>query len=62
MKKVMLLLLPMVVLMVMRFLLLLLDVQIVVMNGFLILLHPFIYALIEIGSSHMILSMVDLLK
>ena len=62
MKKVMLLLLLMVVLMVMRFLLLLLDVQIVVMNGFLIPLHSFIYVLIEIGSSHMILSMVVLLK
>ena len=62
MKKVMLLLLLMVVLMVMRFLLLLLDVQIVVMNGFLIPLHHFIYALIEIGSSRMILLMVVLLK
>jgi 5'-3' exoribonuclease 2 len=40
----------------MRFLLLLLDVQIMVMNGFLIPLLPFIYALIEIGSSLMILS------
>jgi hypothetical protein len=47
---------------ILRFLLLLLDVQILVMNGFLILLLPFIYALIEIGSSLMILSKVVLLK
>jgi hypothetical protein len=44
-----------------RYLLLLLDVQIVVMNGFLILLLHFIYALIRIGSSPMILSKVEVM-
>ena len=42
-------------------LLLLLDVQIVLMNGFLIPLLHFIYVLIEIGLSPMILSKVDVL-
>jgi len=40
-------------------LLLLLDVLIVMMNGFLIPLLLFIYALIEIGFSPMILSKVE---
>jgi hypothetical protein len=42
-------------------LLLLVDVQIVMMNGFLIPLLIFIYALIEIGLSPMILSKVEVL-
>jgi hypothetical protein len=37
-------------------------VQIMMMNGFLILLLPFIYTLIEIGSSLMIKSKVVLLE
>jgi hypothetical protein len=42
-------------------LLLLLDVLIVMMNGFLIPLLLFIYALIEIGLSPMILSKVEVM-
>jgi hypothetical protein len=62
MKVMFLLLLLLIVQIILRYLLLLLDVQIMVMNGFLIPLLPFIYALIEIGSSLMILSKVVLLK
>jgi len=43
------------------YLLLLRDVQIVVMNGFLIPLLHFIYALIEIGLSPMIFSKVEVM-
>jgi hypothetical protein len=62
MKVMPLLLLLLIVQIVLRFLLLLLDVQIMMMNGFLILLLPFIYTLIEIGSSLMIKSKVVLLE
>jgi hypothetical protein len=61
MKVMLLLLLLLIVQIVLRFLLLSLDVQIMVMNGFFIPLLPFIYALIEIGSSLKILSKVVLL-
>ena len=53
-----LLLLLMQIILMVRLLLLLLDVQIVVMNGFLTPLLVFICALIKISSLHMILSKV----
>src|SRR5438132_32519 len=61
-RKVRLLLLLMIVTLMVKSLLFLLDVQVVVMNGFLILLLLFIYANIEIGSSLMnLLKVLDML-
>src|SRR6266540_5251363 len=62
MRKVRLLLLPMIVTLMVKFLLLLLDVQVAVINGFLILLLLFIYDNMEIGSPLMsLLKVLDLL-
>src|SRR5438105_740069 len=62
MRKIRLLLLQMIVTLMVKSLLFLLDVQVVVMNGFLILLLPLIYASIEIGSPLMsLLKVLDLL-
>src|SRR5438105_175486 len=62
MRNVRLLLLPMIVTLMVKSLLLLLDVQIAMMNGFLILLLLFIYTNIEIGSPLMsLIKVLDLL-
>ena len=62
MRKVRLPLLLMIVTLMVKSLLLLLDVQVAVMNGFLILLLLFIYTNIEIGSPLMsLLKVLDLL-
>src|SRR6266542_72932 len=62
MRKVRLPSLPTIVTLMVKFLLLLLDVQVAVMNGFLILLLLFIYANIEIGSPlTSLLKVLDLL-
>src|SRR5438132_10902042 len=61
-RNVRLLLLPMIVTLMVKSLLLLLDVQVAVMNRFLILLLLFIYANVEIGSALMsLLKVLDLL-
>src|SRR6266540_2767276 len=62
MRNLRLLLLPMIVTLMVKFLLLLLDVQVAVANGFLIPLLLFIYANIDIGPPLMsLLTVLDLL-